>query len=236
MIVSNQPLPYLKMNITAGDEAVRGALTRLIAELGYGPTHEQIAEALDCHVAEVEISLDRLATAHAVLLHPNCRRVWVAHPFALSPGSCWVQTPGNGYWSNCLYCGFGVAAALRSDATITTRLGGEAETFEFAINGGKVTAGADLLFHLSTPAAQWWDNVIYACATFQPFRREDEIDDWCSRHRLPRGYVMTVEQLWLFASDWYGDYVAKPWHKRTSAEVNALFAKHGLAAPFWRVG
>jgi hypothetical protein len=41
--------------------------------------------------------------------------------------------------------------------------------------------------------------------------------------------------LWALASDWYGDYVKKPWHKRTPEEVRAVFARHGLTSSFWAV-
>ncbi|MEO5821639.1 MAG: hypothetical protein ABIT71_14150 [Vicinamibacteraceae bacterium] len=46
--------------------------------------------------------LRRLQDAHALQLHPLGCRPWVVHPFALAPGSCWVQTPRIGYWAQCL--------------------------------------------------------------------------------------------------------------------------------------
>ncbi len=94
---------------------------------------------------------------------------------------------------------------------------------------------SDLLFHLSTPPQRWWDNVIHACATFQPFRSEREIDQWCERHAMPKGAVVPLPQMWAFAHEWYGDYVNKPWRKRTPAEVRELFARHGFTLPFWAI-
>ncbi len=76
-------------------------------------------------------------------------------------------------------------------------------------------------------------NVIFACSTFQPFRSERDIDIWCARHDLPRGAVMGIPELAAFAADWYGDYVALPWHKRSAAEVRAIFERHHLAGSFW---
>lgn len=218
--------------LTAEDEAVRGALTRLIAELGHAPSSELLAERVGRGKAEVELSLQRLADSHALLLHPGSLRPWAVHPFALAPGSCWVRTPDRGYWANCLYCGLGIAAALGSDARVTTRLGGERETAVYRVEGGKLlhTQG---VFHLSTPAAQWWDNVIFACATFQPFASEADVDPWCARHALPRGHVMSLDALWAFASDWYGSYLRAPWRKRTASQVRTLFDRHGLTGPFW---
>ena len=216
------------------DLQVRGLLTRKIAELGYAPPLTSLSDDLHLDTAEVEASLLRLHAAHALLLHPDTTRPWVVHPFALSPGSCWVQSAERGWWSNCLYCAFGVAAATRGDADITTRLGGESETVVFEIRDGR-PAQTEFIFHMSTPVRRWWDNVIHACASFQPFRSDADVDDWCARHDLPKGALLTIEQLWSFASDWYGAYLDTPWRRRDSAEAQALFTRHGLTGDFWSV-
>ncbi len=216
------------------DHAVRGALTRRIAELGYAPTNKELAVELNLSSDELEASLVRLHDAHALLLHPHVYRPWVVHPFALSPGSCWVETKMRGYWANCLYCGFGIAAALRCDAVVSTRLGGEVEPVKYIVEAGAPRATQDI-FHLSTPAARWWDNIIFACASFQPFRNESDIDAWCARHAMPKGATMTVSALWLFAQDWYGGYLNEVWRKRTPEEARALFARHGLTTSFWNL-
>ena len=218
------------------DQDVRGTLTQFIAREGRAPSHATVSDTLGCSISEVEASLDRLHATHSLLLHPHVRRVWVVHPFALTAGSCWVQTPDRGYWANCLYCGLGIAAALGSDAVISTRIGGEGEAIQVEVSGGAVVRGAELLFHLSTPVARWWENVIAACASFQPFRSVNDVDAWCARHDLPLGHVMNMEQLVAFAGDWYGDYVQKPWRKRTPDETRSLFASHGFVSPFWEIG
>lgn len=238
-----------------GDEEIRGALTRAIARLGRAPSHDELIEELagersgelsnelaggrGCSVEQVGAALERLHAAHALLLHPGTVRPWVVHPFALAPAACWVEcSPAGaarrGYWASCLYCAFGIAAALRADAVIATRLGGEGQEVRYHIEGGEVKDDGSV-FHLSTPVARWWANVVFACSSFQPFRGEEEIDDWCARHALPRGAVMTLPRLWRFASDWYGAYLQKPWRKRSAAEAAALFARHGLTDPFWAV-
>ncbi len=87
--------------------------------------------------------------------------------------------PQKGYWANCLYCGLGIAAALRSDAEITTRYGGEGEAVVYRVRQGELVEPAGV-FHLSTPVARWWDNVIFACSSFQPLSRRSR------RRRLVR--------------------------------------------------
>lgn len=221
--------------LSLADQDLRGLLARMIAESGHAPAMPELAEAAGLSEDEAAASLHRLHDAHALLLHPHRCKPWVVHPFALSPGSCWVETPGRGYWANCLYCGLGIAAALRCDARITTRLGGEDETRIFRVEGGSLL-DTDGIFHFSTPVALWWANVIHACASFQPFASEADVDPWCARHALPRGAVMTLPALWGFASDWYGGCLREPWRKRSAEEVRALFERHGLRGPFWEVG
>ncbi|MBN9554374.1 MAG: hypothetical protein J0H61_06845 [Alphaproteobacteria bacterium] len=217
------------------DEAVREALTRAIARLGHAPALAELAAELSRPVPEIEGALHRLADAHALLLHPGTCRPWVVHPFALSAGSCWVEAARGGYWANCLYCALGIAAAMGCDAHIHTRYGGEAEPVVFRVAGGELIDSGGI-FHLSTPAARWWDNVISACASFQPFRSERDADAWCVRHAMPKGAVLSLPQLWGFARDWYGAYLDAPWRKRSSAEAQALFRRHGLTGPFWDLG
>jgi hypothetical protein len=126
----------------------------------------------------------------------------------------------------------GIAAALGTPAVIHTRLGGEREPAVIHVEDGDVRE-ADLLFHLSTPVRHWWDNVIHACASFQPFRTEEDVDAWCERHALPKGAVVPLPQMCRFAADWYGDYLSKPWRKRSPAEISALLTQHGFTGPFW---
>lgn len=218
--------------LSDADQDLRGLLARSIAERGHAPPIGELAEAAGLTVDAAESALGRLHDAHALLLHPHRCEPWVVHPFSLSPGSCWVETPGHGYWANCLYCAFGIAAAMRIDARIATRLGGEDRPASFRVAGGRLldTQG---VFHLAIPARHWWDNVIHACATFQPFASESEVEPWCARHALPRGHVMSLEALWRFASDWYGNCLDPLWRKRSPAEVRALFDAHKLTGDFW---
>jgi len=217
------------------DQRLRGLLALMIAEAGHAPSTATLAERAGLPIVEVEAGLRRLHDAHALLLHPGegCRP-WVVHPFALAPGSCWVQTPHRGYWANCLYCAFGIAAALKTDAEISTRIGGEGEPVRYVVANGRPVPSSDL-FHLSTPVAQWWDNVVFACSSFQPFHAEPDVDAWCARHGLPRGAVLTMPALWAFASDWYGKHLDQPWRKRSLDETRALFARHRLTDEFWRI-
>ena len=224
----------MAVTLSAEDQRLRGILCRMIAEAGFAPSVAALAARAGIDESDVSGALLRLHDGHALQLHPHNCRPWVVHPFALAPGSCWVQTPGLGYWANCLYCAFGIAAVLRTDAVVSTRIGGEGEAVRYVVADGRPQPTTDV-FHLSTPVSAWWDNVVFACSSFQPFHAEADVDAWCARHDLPRGSVLTIPALWAFASDWYGGHLDDPWRKRSLDETRELFRRHGLAGEFWRV-
>jgi hypothetical protein len=231
------PRPFFGWQIKGNDMdigLVRMTLARAIAADGRAPSNDRLAQMVGTSVAEVEAGLRELAARNGLLLHPHICSPWAVHPFALAPGSCWVETEARGYWANCLYCAFGIVAALKCDASVFTRLGGESETVCFRIAGERVD-NDDLLFHLSVPVAQWWDNVIFACSSFQPFRSEADIHAWCARHGFQVGATLTVPKLWEFAQSWYGGCLDHPWKQRSKRDVAAIFAAHGLNGPFWQV-
>jgi hypothetical protein len=215
------------------DQRLRTLLTREIAETAREPSLDRLGRLAHLETGAVRKALRRLEAKRGLLLHPKERRPWVVHPFALHPASCWVQGKAKGWWATCLYCAFGVSGCVGEDVVITTRLGGEAEPVEYRVQGGKLSATSDV-FHFLTPPRKWWNNVLYACATFQPFHDEPEVDDWCARHGLQKGYVLTVERLFDFALDWYGPH-ATTWRPRTPSEMRDCFARHGLEGPFWRL-
>jgi Alkylmercury lyase len=220
--------------LTSTDQDVRGELTRAIAETGRAPTIVELGNRMNLPASVIKSAYERLHEAHALLLHPHCCEPWAVHPFALSPGSCWVEAGTRGWWANCMYCGMGILAAIRSDGVIHTRIGGEREAISVHISADSVSA-PELLFHLATPVRYWWNNVIHSCATFQPFRSSADIDDWCHRHGLERGAAIPLMQMQRFAKDWYGGYLQSPWRKRTAEEAKAIFDRHGFEGDFWRL-
>lgn len=154
MLTFYQYLRFLLINMTTVattlEEQVRGVLTQQIAQRGHAPSNDELASSLHCSPKEIEDALLALHSAHSLLLHPHLVKPWVVHPFALYPASCWVRVGAQGYWATCLYCAFGIAAALKADADIFTRFGGESEQCLVRVRDQDVVE-KDLVFHLSTP-------------------------------------------------------------------------------------
>ncbi len=67
------------------------------------------------------------------------------------------------------------------------------------------------------------------------FRSEEHVERWCETRRLPRGAVLTPEQVWGLAVAWYANRLDPDWRRRTPEETEAAFAEIGLEGPFWQV-
>lgn len=209
-------------------------LVRHILDHGHAPSREELGRRLGLSAPEVVDALRRLADEHGVVLHPHAPDVWVVHPFSLAPTQFWVESGDRGWWGSCAWCSLGIAALLDRDVAIRTSLGAEGRPVELWIRDGR-PAGDDYLIHFPVPMRRCWDDVIYACSNMLLFDGEAAVDDWCRRHRVPRGDTRPVSQFWSFAREWYGRHLDPAWRKWTPAEARDLFQRHGLTGDTWDI-
>lgn len=199
---------------------------------GHAPGLDELARALDCAPAAAEDSLRRLHANHGLVLHPERPDVWIAHPFSLSPTSTWLAAGDRGWWTPCLWCGSGVVAVAAPDCTIHARIAGEAEPLALEVRGGAPLRD-DLVVHFSVPPRDAWTHVVHHCAALLPFRSADDVTAWTRRHRIARGAVVPLAQVFALGRAWYGRYLDEDWRKWTIAEARDIFASVGLTGPFW---
>ena len=65
------------------------------------------------------------------------------------------------------------------------------------------------------------------------FRSEEHVDRWCRLWSQPRGEIISLEQQWKLANEWYRDRLELDWRRKTTDEAQALFAEIGLSSSFW---
>lgn len=208
-------------------------LIRHIVDHGFAPDHEKIARNFEVDPTQVINALLALEEIHGVVLHPNEPKVWVIHPFSLAPTNFFLQSTHQKWWSNCAWCSLGAAALIGEDLTIRTTIGAENESLEIAVKNGAISD--DLVVHFPIPMKNAWDNVIYTCSTMLFFRNEQEVDDWCHQHQMPKGDVQPIGKIWPFARKWYGNHLDPEWKKWTSEEAIAIFEAFGLTHPVWKL-
>ena len=145
--------------------------------------------------------LEELEAAHVVVLDNMGTSAWRTRSPATTPAHASTRAGD-------------VVGQLRVGRLRHRRRAGPARHATVTSNG--ITVSADdpdpsVLFHVSIPAAHWWDDVELACSEMLLFRSEDEIDAWCRDHGRERGGVMSVDRLVPMAARWYGDRLDPDW-------------------------
>lgn len=203
------------------NSSLHHAIVRHFVDRQHAPSIDQLAAYFGEPREAVIAGLKALQEYHGVVLHPASSEVW-------------VQSAKGSWWANCAWCATGIAALVDGEATFTTTLGGEAHRATVHIEDGKLLDD-NLLVHFPIPMRKVWENVIYTCSTILLFDSEARIDDWCHRHRIPKGDVQPLSRVWEMSRVWYGQHLSPDWKKWSGEEARAIFEKFGLTSPTWDV-
>jgi hypothetical protein len=213
---------------------LHATIIQFIIDKGFAPDVDELATLLKTSAGEIETALESLADYHGLVLHPNSTKVWVIHPFSLAPTNFLIRTEKGEWWGNCAWCSLGVAALLNQDLSITTTLGADSKQVTLHIENGKLLE-KNYFVHFPIPMTKAWENVIYTCSTMLLFEDEKHIQDWSERHRIPKGDIQPVENIWVFAKVWYGNHLNPEWKKWTNREAQEIFQRFGLTSSIWQI-
>jgi hypothetical protein len=67
------------------------------------------------------------------------------------------------------------------------------------------------------------------------FRSEQHVDQWCGQWNQNRGGILTLDQVWRLATEWYGDRMSPQWRPKTTGEAQSVFTEIGLEGEFWKL-
>jgi hypothetical protein len=207
-------------------------IIQYIIKNGFAPDVPVLAEILQSSNEEVIQGLYALQEYHGVVLHRNEPKVWVIHPFSLAPTNFQVKSSKGIWWGNCAWCSLGIAALLKEDVTITTRIGAYDKQVIIHITNGEVQE-KNLYIHFPIPMKKAWDNVIYTCSNMLVFENEDQINEWTKRHNILKGDVQPISNIWAFSKEWYGNHLNPEWIKWTMQEAKEMFGKYNLTGNTW---
>jgi len=66
------------------------------------------------------------------------------------------------------------------------------------------------------------------------FQSEEHIHRWCSKWHQPLGGILSLDQAWRLAREWYEEDRRLPqWRRKTKEEAKAIFGELGLTSDFW---
>jgi hypothetical protein len=141
------------------DLAVRRHVYFSVVANGLPPTTAETAGALGVREADVVAAYTRLDDAHALVLFPGKREVWMANPFCFAPTPHRVTVGGRTWSGTCCWDALGIPAALHSDGDVSTQCACCGEQLELVVRGGEIVKGEDVLCHVLVPARSWWDDI-----------------------------------------------------------------------------
>lgn len=210
-------------------------LIHSVIENGACPSNTELADRMRLSQDELEDLLRSLSAIHGVVLHPHEYRPWIIHPFSLTPTIHCIESKGTTWWAPCVWCALGVATLVGGEVRIHSRFGAESEPVAIVVRDGYPIGFEEMVVHFAIPPAQAWNNVHEHCSMVLPFRSVDEIQEWCSRHRLPLGEPVPMHQVARLARRWYGSHDDPEWHKWTIVEAQEIFRQAGLGSDFWDI-
>ena len=205
-----------------------------IIDNGFAPNVSELSKILSATENEIIKGLHDLQEYHGVVLHPNEPKVWVIHPFSLSPTNFYVKTQNGEWWGNCAWCSLGVAALLKDDVKIITTIGAETKQIEINIIDGEIQE-KNYFIHFPIPMKNAWDNVIYTCSNMLVFENETQIEEWTKKNNISKGDIQPIEKIWNFSKKWYGNHLNPNWKKWTIEEAKEIFNEFDLKNKIWQL-
>ena len=147
------------------DAVLRRHIYDLTLATGVPPTMAALAQVSGLSAADVDASLQRLATGRIVVLQPDSGEILMAPPFAAVP-TPFVVTIDRGdsapftCYANCAWDALGVPIMMRTPARVTTACGCCGESMTLDVPPDRPPAG-DGIVHFAVPAIQWWKDVVF---------------------------------------------------------------------------
>ena len=199
---------------------------------GWAPSASELSEWFGVDRQVIRRALEDLAEYHGVVLHPGSDEIWVVHPFSTAPTGFLVRAGEMEWWGNCAWCSLGVAELAGRTATVTTALGAAGKQVTVRISDGEVL-DKDFVIHFPVKMVNAWDNVLFTCSMMLLFEDEAQVDRWCAKRNVTKGDVRPIDQVWGFASEWYGHHRDLDWVKWSPQQAADMFVRHGLTGPIW---
>ncbi|MEV4319442.1 organomercurial lyase [Actinocrispum sp. NPDC049592] len=216
-------------------ERVRLAVYHGFAGTGRAPDVPELAALTGLAHDHVRRELRSLHASHDLVLDAQDNdRIVMAHPFASVPLGFSVMGAHTLWWGGCAWDSFAMPHLLRDepDVLVATRCPACDTPHAWVVGRGAPPPGGQVA-HFLTPMRHVWDDVVRSCGNQRMFCSAGCVDSWLRQTGQQRGYVMDLDTLWRFASDWYTGRLDPGYIRRDPASATAYFAGVGLRGSFW---
>ncbi|MEZ5189879.1 MAG: organomercurial lyase [Schumannella sp.] len=214
-------------------ERVRVHVYREFAATGRPPTVLGVADRLGLRPLEAAAAFDALHAARHLVLDAD-RRILIAHPFAGIPLRFSVMGARTLWWGGCAWDSFAIPHLVSDEPTVlvATTCPNCFTPHAWVVSRDAPPAGQQVA-HFLVPVARIWDDVVRSCGNQSIFCSEGCVSAWLSATGQERGYVMSLETLWLLARGWYAGRLDTPYERREPTRAAEYFASIGLSGSFW---
>jgi hypothetical protein len=142
------------------DTQVKLNVYETVASTTMVPSIAAVAAAVAASPAQVRQSFERLQQQRLLVLFSGTGEIRMAPPFSAVPTPHLVRIGKRTYTANCIWDAFGIAAALKKDAVIDTRSGGDGGPMQFEVQG-HLPVDRPCVVHYAVPAAKWWADIVF---------------------------------------------------------------------------
>ena len=141
------------------NQQLRQYVYEYFVETSRAPSLAQCAEAFNRTEDEVRADFRALADLSMLVLQAD-DEILMAEPFSGVPTTFSVKVGEQSYWANCMWDALGVAAALHTDAAVTTYCADCGDALEVVVRDSEIDSGEGLI-HFAVPASEWWRDVVF---------------------------------------------------------------------------
>ena len=140
------------------DQQVRLEIYNHLRETGTAPTNDKLADHLSISREELDSALHRLDSNHALVLNPDTKEIWMAHPFSAVPTPYPVKTSDQTYYANCAWDALGIPALLQVDSLTETACVDCQDSLTIGISDDNLI-GSDYVIHFAVPPRHFYNDV-----------------------------------------------------------------------------
>jgi hypothetical protein len=142
------------------DTRTKLVIYRSLANGAHVPSRSELATQLGQDLPAIDSALARLREKKLVFLGRASGEIVMAPPFSAVPTSFVVEAGDQRYFANCVWDGYGIAAALRRDALIHASCGCCGDPMRLAVWNGRPEPAPGVA-HFAVPARHWWDDLTF---------------------------------------------------------------------------
>ena len=205
-------------------------------EFTTAPPLEEVMQRFKLTRKEAFNRFRELEADHHILLIPGTQRILMANPFSAVSTPFRVYIGSSRYFANCAWDSVALHVMIEKEARIASFCHHCADTIEITMNGGEVKSSqpsAPVIF-LSTPVANWYDNLINTCSNNMVyFASKEHMNHWLMENPKLKGEALTVEKMSEVCRPLAKGRMSLEYERPPKEELMAYWDSIGLRSDFW---